>query len=284
MVVGGDTSAAYYDVEVLDLTGKDRECEKPRDYTRYMAPVGTFIDREVLVCGGQTSSSYYNQCYVYIPANDTWINTKNMVSSRAFAAGVMISDTEWWVTGGRTTSILSTTELLNNTGDFNTYTALPTSRSGHSAVKINNTHVAILGHYASNRNQYIHDRIAGSWTNYPSLVNRAGAQGGLVIYPNLTQVLVIAGGNGLNSSEIFSLERKTWQPGPDLPVDMVYNGQSVQYRDSFLIVGGRNSSYSKSIIRFDAIKEDWVILEQELATARDQFAAFTIPDYYISCT
>ena len=65
MVVGGLPSSAYYDIEVIDLSGSMRTCTKPVDYPSEIeyGSTGVYFDGFPTVCGGY--SSYTNKCYKY---------------------------------------------------------------------------------------------------------------------------------------------------------------------------------------------------------------------------
>ena len=65
MVVGGIPSTAYYDIEVIDLSGSIRTCIKPIDYPSEIeyASTGVYFDGFPTVCGG--TSPHTNECYKY---------------------------------------------------------------------------------------------------------------------------------------------------------------------------------------------------------------------------
>ena len=61
MVVGGRND--YGDVELIDLTGQGRSCQKPENYPgASYGSVGTFYRGSAIVCGG---NPYTSTCYLY---------------------------------------------------------------------------------------------------------------------------------------------------------------------------------------------------------------------------
>ena len=82
----------------------------------------------------------------------------------------------------------------------------------------------------------------------------------------------------LSSTEIIDLETNQISAGPDLPQAMAY-GSSVQYKDSFLVVGGHpgDFEFSEFIYEFDPNLSSWIIKSQ-LNTGRDIMTAFLVPD------
>ena len=97
--------------------------------------------------------------------------------------------------------------------------------------------------------------------------------------------VVVAGGDQLKSSEILDLNTNQWRRGPDLPIQTRLQWpSSVQFLDSFLVVGGADLEYQDTIIKFDPINYEWMILPQKLQNPRALFTAFLVPDGYIECS
>ena len=66
MVVGGWD--AEYDVEIVDLSGRNATCRKPADIPIKYASTGMYFDGRVMVCGGKVNSSTTTQtqeCYQF---------------------------------------------------------------------------------------------------------------------------------------------------------------------------------------------------------------------------
>ena len=99
--------------------------------------------------------------------------------------------------------------------------------------------------------------------------------------------MIVAGGMGftktLKSSEELDLATLTWSPGPDLPNPIAF-GESVPFRNSFLIVGGsKGYRYFDVIYEYNPENKDWMQRPQRLKKERISFTAFLIPDDVAGC-
>ena len=125
-----------------------------------------------------------------------------------------------------------------------------------------------------------------NWTKGPdSNQGHEQAAAGLVRFPNGTEVVVLAGGFGKRTSEIFWIESQTWTPGPDLPVNSPgfhTNACVVQEDTTFLIVGG--AGYEGTwLIRFNVDTGDWDVLPEKLLQPRSLSACFYVPNDFVPC-
>ena len=95
--------------------------------------------------------------------------------------------------------------------------------------------------------------------------------------------VIAAGGYRMKSSEIFDIESRKWTNGPDLP-NVIYHGESVQYKNTFLIVGGWDGSNRfDSIYEYDIRTNQWIKRSEKLKRARLAFTAFLVPDEVAQC-
>ena len=71
-----------------------------------------------------------------------------------------MDSTTWWITGGfGTDSVLSSTEYFDsNTNQFNAFSDLDVPFYYHTMVKVNDTHVVLVGQQNSIDGLYIYDR------------------------------------------------------------------------------------------------------------------------------
>ncbi len=87
---------------------------------------------------------------------------------------------------------------------------------------------------------------------------------------------MVAGGYGggyLAESEIYNTATQEWRQGPTLPQPIFYMS-SVQYEDTFLLVGGRNvSQYLDTIYQYDQTSETWILREERLSTPKGYMGA-----------
>ncbi len=77
-----------------------------------------------------------------------------------------------------------------------------------------------------------------------------------------------------SSSEIYNTETQEWREGPTLP-HTIYASSSVQYDNTFLLVGGRNYSYQylDTIYQYNQTSETWILRPERLSTPKGFMAA-----------
>ena len=101
LVAGGDVGAPHYftDVEVLDLAAIGSECAHPEALPGNEAAhaIGAYFGDHAVVCSGVF---YSKTCHVYDPRTDFWFQLPGMEHPRYLAAEAVISEAEWWITGG----------------------------------------------------------------------------------------------------------------------------------------------------------------------------------------
>ncbi len=75
-------------------------------------------------------------------------------------------------------------------------------------------------------------------------------------------------GQFLDDSEIYNTATQEWRQGPTLPQTIRYMS-SVQYEDTFLLVGGRNvDQYLDTIYQYDQTSETWILREERLSSPK----------------
>ena len=284
MVIGGYT--AENDVEMIDLSGQDRNCLKP-DYfpgENIEAMTGAYIEDvdNAIVCGGWTGSQYRSTCYVYQPDTRTWsLSGTTLSAPKGFTASTFIEG-QWFITGGRNASFyIKETESYDSGSDtFLSGVDMPVERFVHTIVSYSETSAIVFGNDFETDETFIYDSISETWTDGPALQTaRDESQGGLVQFPNGTNVVVAAGGSHTSTTEILDSETRTWSYGPELPYN-IENGASVQYKDSFLIVGGSSVGTRLDTIWMFNTKGYWQELNQTLAIPRFHSVAILVPDSY----
>lgn len=124
MVIGGYRAENM--VEAIDISGLNRICPSISDFPIDEQSVSAFINDKVIACGGIHRPNYipFDNCYSYDPRNDLWENMTSMLSPRSNAAGVLISDTEWWISGGydRSQMNMDSSELFVSPDEFTNFT------------------------------------------------------------------------------------------------------------------------------------------------------------------
>ena len=113
-------------------------------------------------------------------------------------------------------------------------------------------------------------------------VTKQYPQAGLALYPDGTKKIVVAGDSRDDlSTFIMDVDTEIWLPGPPLPKS-IYQGASVPFGESFLIVGGHGNE--NGILYFDPVTVQWVERTEQLAVTRNQWhAGFMVPDSHVSC-
>ncbi len=177
-----------------------------------------------------------------------------MTIARAAAAGVLLSNGTWWITGGQSnySQEMDSTEFYYFDGSPSTLSSveLPNPRSGHCLVPIGSNRFLLAGGFAGSTDYddtWIVDANTGTWEFKGNMsMGRSFAYCGLAeTSDGLTREVVVGGGLGVEglpfetaSTEIFDLNTEQWRAGPDMPYQMD-NGAVVQRDKSFVTIGGK---------------------------------------------
>ena len=97
--------------------------------------------------------------------------------------------------------------------------------------------------------------------------------------------MVVAGGDEEPyPSDVYNFETGNFRGGPLFPRG-VTAAASVQYGDTFLVVGGldSNGEILDTIYEYDALNEEWIEREEKLATPRYNLAAVLVDDTVAFC-
>ena len=97
--------------EVIDLSGDAKTCSVPPAYPLHAdSTVANFMNGKLTVCGGNGYPEeagkdryyHYDNCYQLDKGSDggQWTEVQSMSLARAAAAGAMLQDGTWWITGG----------------------------------------------------------------------------------------------------------------------------------------------------------------------------------------
>ncbi len=88
--------------------------------------------------------------------------------------------------------------------------------------------------------------------------------------------IVVAGGHygGYQShTEIYNTATRKWRQGPTLP-QRLSRMSSVQYEDTFLLVGGHNGGqYLDTIYQYNQSSETWILRPERLSAPKCEFGA-----------
>ena len=136
-----------------------------------------------------------------------------------------------------------------------------------------------LGVYTSNK-AWIFNFETEIWAPIPDLPQTvSNTHAGLATHPNGNLEVVVTAGLSSAATQIFSISSWSWRMGPSFPIASSAGGESVQYEDSFLVVGGGTSTKSfNAIYKYNLDPEGWIELPQKMRYERNYFAAFLVPD------
>ena len=173
------------------------------------------------------------------------------------------------------------TEICSPSSGCTEFVDLPEESFSTQAVRIDQKRIFVLPN--DQGHAWIFNQEDNSFQRIPDLTQKRRKP--VIGFINGHEV-VVAGGVQTRSSEIFDLNINEWRIGPPLPVTYyLESATSVQYQNSFLIVGGRDSflGYQDSIIKFDPVNYGWQMMPQRLQRKRCEFAAFLVPDDLFQC-
>ena len=218
---------------------------------------------------------------------------------RAYPASTFMSWDEWWISGGLddddSTTISETTSEILPAGSlsFNDYTDLFEDIHYHVMVRINETAVVFIAGQSSRNRVKMFDKEKNDWVDLPALLEgRYAPFAGLVEYSDGRRKIIVTGGSSsdfLSSTEELDLQNpQTWVPGKmDLP-EAWRQGTSVQFKNTFLAIGGQRYDgssyyYSDFIYEYDTNTDFWITRTERLVSERRHLAAFLVPDSVANC-
>ena len=97
--------------------------------------------------------------------------------------------------------------------------------------------------------------------------------------------MIVAGGDlEPFTTNIYEFETGNFRSGPFFPRG-VTDASSVQFGDTFLVVGGKdaNDEILDSIFEYDPENEEWIEREEKLTVARRDLAAVLVDDTVAFC-
>lgn len=234
--------ASLADVQVLDLSEKRENCTNlPALPYSLTGSVGIYLDGKLVVCGGFYLGSRM-ECYYLDKGAQIWGNDTSLTVSRYGAAAVKLSSTEWWITGGiSSTTSLSTTEIkVFGISANENYTRLPHAFYNHNLFPINDTHYVLTGNNGEDfvDEVWIFDKGSMEWSHLaylPQTISKL--QAGLVKYSNGSRQLIVVGTYNEDVCYGLDLDSLEWTNMTAIGAD-TYNGAVVPYGNTFLLVGG----------------------------------------------
>ena len=161
----------------------------------------------------------------------------SLKGKREHAKGVQLGEL-WWVTGGYDgNNVLASTELRQADGTWKTHENLPEASYHHCMTRVNDTHVILVGGYNSRsalRATYLYS-IKTGWKKLKDM--KAGRYQHSCTMIDQDRLLVTGGYNTYQTTEVYTLSRDEWRPGPSLPKNN-YGGKMITFDEKSYLIGG----------------------------------------------
>ena len=239
--INEDGSVGY---ETCDIGPKIKSKER-------LDPVGGFLDDHFVICGGFDSDKkpipMKSDCEIIGKTESKVINMT--AKGRQFASSLRLNASTMWIVGGRDEGYdLKSSEFITVDGSTPGIN-LPFTVLGHCVIQYKANALLLIGGDQNeywNKNTWIIDPTNGfNLTKGPRLnQGRTYHSCGKMKdkYGNI--LIVVAGGNSLNSVEILNTKSmNTWIEGPKLPFD-IESSSMVSTDDKVFLVGGESSNYA----------------------------------------
>ena len=208
LVATGRGSGYRDSSQVVDVSST-KSCASLTPYPLKMGyATGGVLNGSSLLCGGYAhGQSYYRQssCYIHQKSSNNWRLLTNMNSARYHHASAMTNG-GLWITGGYSSSKLSSTEFVFSNGSTVNGPNLPSGRYEHCMVTLDNGNIMILGGYPSSnyKNVLIFNPKDNTFTTGPSLLyNRFEFGCVLFMSPMHNNRPVVLAAGGTNTAEIL---------------------------------------------------------------------------------
>lgn len=285
LIAGGNGSGTLSNAEVVNLAGDGKVCSAPADLPFQIEEMASLLTAqgEPLSCGGYMGATgeKTDACFRYVAGNDEWVTYEaSLIDPRRGIISVEVSPNKYWILGEFGSG--STTTEIYEDGQFTQGPDVPEAVSFPCAVRITDDLTFLGG--TDTTNAYVFDWRSMEFTLYPDvLTNPArGSICGLTTDPGGAQSIVIGGGGVYRFwTEIIDLQTMTTRRGPVVP-DVGY-GDSVPFRNTFLVVGGGENDRRNTILEFDVVNEVFVERPEHLAMGRlDAYVAF-VDDSQVVC-
>ena len=196
----------------------------------------------VILCGGLMEGFRLPDCFKWVFGSKDWLGfpaIPSMKGKREYAKGVQLGEL-WWVTGGYDgNNVLASTELRQADGTWKTHENLPEASYHHCMTRVNDTHVILVGGYnrrAVMRATYLYS-IKTGWKKLKDM--KAGRYLHSCTMIDQDRLLVTGGYNTYQTTEVYTLSRDEWRPGPSLPKNN-YGGKMITFDEKSYLIGGHN--------------------------------------------
>ena len=125
-----------------------------------------------------------------------------------------------------------------------------------------------------------------------SLTGRETHGCGIAQTPAGPELVVTGGGFNITTTEIYNFASNTWRYGPSLP-HHITGPASVQFGDSFLVVGGENyieiapqdwdAVILDTIYQYDTKTEEFVLRDESMSVKAYAMGAVMVTEDVVNC-
>ena len=270
---------------MIDLSGNGKTCAALPDFPNGLTQgVSTLLTAsgDPLVCGGYPT---LYECFSLNSSTNRWEVGPELLYERYYSPSVELPGGRYWVANSNGYNGVGNSEIYQN-GEFVPGPPVPVlGLNGRPcAVKISDDEI-----FFADGESYIMDTntMEFTMTDDPIIIPSSKSQCGLATKSSGEKMIVVAGGDIAqyqDTVQIYDLSTGIWRIAVEPLIRDSYNGQVVQYMDTFLIVGGRNDQFSQydTIMQFDPDAETWSLRPERLRCARSSghFAALVDESKY----
>ena len=213
--------------------------------------VGAMLGNAPIICGGKEKGYYFDSCLTF--ANSQWSQSHSMNEKRYFPAVVKINSTTFWILGGKYKSSLNNSHVFLDSTEFISEgqtngvpgPKLPYAMSRMCAVKVSEEEIFLIGGWngSSARNEvWIFNPQNGFESKPgPSLNLKRYYHSCSTMRHGGKTVIVVAGGYGLDSFEIYDPIENNWHLGKEITkyfnsIFRFKSNQNSQQPESFLFL------------------------------------------------
>ena len=162
---------------------------------------------------------------------------------------------------------------------------MPWAVEDHELVQLTDTTALIIGGVTPDNaqgrsNVFLFDKTANTYTEVNPMANPRFRHTCQKIFSTTRgEEVICVGGcpNSPKSTDIYSVSTGVWRAGPLIP-DNIYDGKSVAYQNTMLVMGGTDGSgtfYTKTH-EYDVVNQVWATNDAVLSEAKNDFAAILV--------
>ena len=244
--------------------------------------VGYFDEDEnkVIVCGGEDDAwNVLDTCFEYSLETDEW-NEANfkMKEKRAWAASVVLNNGSFFVLGGDDPSF-ETLEYSEFPIEGHYGPRLPYEATGHCLCQPNQNRLFMAGGHGRGLSKlaFLLDLNTGEWTQLPDMIEARNDH--ICHQINGGKEVLAIGGDEKSSVESFAFDSMSWKEVNSLPREIQDARYAVEYKDTFLIVGGWDWDYGNLDTLYEFVPSAeyrWVERSEKLAQRRSRHLSFPL--------